>query len=418
MASTLDTVVGALRRVFGLRRPEPLQRVAYLPVAGMMMTQDEAMNVSAVWACVRIISEMIASCEWQIYAPAPGAKRRDRLLDDDRLWLLNTRPNKEMTAIGFWESMLIQALAWGSSYAQIQRGTRTGRPQALWPLPVDRSRLRRTETGDLVLETHDAAGVTWRIPYEDVFHVHGPGIDGLMGDNRIARAARAIAMSAAMQRAGVDFYSRGAQLAGVLEYPGKVAPATIDQLRQQWEETYAGAGNHYRPLILEGGMKFTATTATASDSSTVEEKRFSVEEICRWFGVPPHLVQHQGGSSTYGSIEHASIEFVRGTLRPWAVRLMQECDFKMFGGYYGPVRQSVIDLRPLTMGDLASRANAYSSLRTAGLFTTNEIRAWEGEDSIGPDGDVLLVQSAMVTLDSVLSGAQQPENPEPSKEAA
>lgn len=390
----------------GLRGEDPqsLQRwVPPFPIGGLQLTVDQSMSLSTVWACIDIIAKSIASCRWHIYEPVPGTNRR-RLLDSDwKTWMLNTRPNDDMTAIGFREALLFQAIPFGNAYAEIVRDA-GGRVTQLWPLLTDRMTPRRNpQTWALEYHYVQPDGSIAIMPARRVFHLRGPGLWGLMGDNVIARAAKTLAVAAAQERFSASFFGQGAQPIGALEFPGKLDDKTHARLKEDWAQKYKGPDNAHKPLILEAGMRFSPISIDPQKSQLTEGKKFSVEEICRWFGVPPHKVQHLE-HATFSNIEHSSIEFVRDSLRPWERRLCQEADAKLFDQTRGPWKVTEIDLRPLTQGDAVSRAQAQASWRQNGIMTANEIRAQEGLDDCGDDGDVLLVQSNLTTTERLLAG--------------
>lgn len=390
------------------RGEDPQRQVRYvLPyqVSGLNLTPDETLSLAAVWACIDVISSAVSSCRWSVFEPV--APRRRRRLDEDPLtWILNTRPNPEMTAIGFREAMLFQAIPFGNSYAEIVRDG-AGRIAQLWPLPSDRVRPMRDENWRLVYQHLEADGTTTILQSKDVFHLRGPGLYGLMGENVVARAAKSISVAAAQERYAASFFGQGAQPGGVLEWPTKLDKDTADRLKADWAEKRKGPENAHKPIILEAGMKWTATAIDPQKSQAVEARQFSVEEICRWFHVPPHKVQHLL-HATFSNIEHSSIEFVRDALTPWARRLDQEADFKLLRQDRAPWRYTCIDLRPLSAGDFASRATAYASGRQNGWLTANEIRELEGFDDCGDDGDVLLVQSNLTTVERIMNPPAPP----------
>lgn len=409
--SAFGAVRAFFSRVFGREDPSTLQRwPSMAAIAGVVVTAERALELATVWACMDIVSKSLSSCTWNVYEPVPGTKRRTLLDQDMRAWLLNTRPNPEMTGIGFREALFLQALASGNSYAEIVTDA-AGRVAELWPLDGARVRPNRSEDGSLVYDYSQPSGETVRLPQSRVFHLRGPGLNGLMGENIVARAARSLAVAAAQERFSADFFGRGAQLAGVLEIPTKVGAPQHELLRKEWAETHSGGGkNAFKPLILEGGMQFKPVSIEPGKASLVDDKKFSVEEICRWFGVPPHKVQHLE-HATFSNIEHSSIEFVRDSLRPWERRICQEADAKLFSQTRGPWRYTEIDLSPLTRGDAQSRAQAQASWRQNGIMTANEIRAQEGLDDVGDAGDVLLVQQNMTRLDTL--GAAPASQPQP-----
>lgn len=395
-----------------LRGEDPQREMRWIPpfpIAGIRLTADESLSLSTVWACIDIIAKSVASCDWQIYEPDPKNPKRRRLLHDDwKTWMLNTRPNPEMTAIGFREAMLFQAIPFGNSYAEIVRDAGS-KVNALWPLQTDRVMPRRDpKTWELVYHYTQPDGSITVFPQNRIYHVRGPGLWGLMGDSIIARAARTLGVAAAQERFSASFFGQGAQLAGVLKTNGKLDAETHKRLKEDWAEKYKGPDNAHKPLILEGGMDYTSISTDPQKAQLTEGKKFTVEEICRWFGVPPHKVQHLE-HATFSNIEHSSIEFVRDACRPWAVRLCQEATYKFFDQKRGPWKYTTIDLSPLTRGDALSRAQAQASWRQNGIKTANEIRADEGLDDCGDDGDVLLVPMNLTTVEKILT-AEEPSD--------
>lgn len=386
------------------------QWIPPFPIAGIVLTNEQALSLSTVWACIDIISKNISHCRWNVYEQQAGQENRRKLLfNDPRFYMLNTRPNPEMTAIALREALFFQAIPNGNAYAEIVKD-RGGRVVQLWPLITERMTPRRTPDWELYYEYIQPNGERVAFAPSQIFHLRGPGMYGLMGDNVIARAAKTLALAAAQERSSSAFFGQGAQPIGVLKTAGKLDEATYKRLKEDWSAKYKGPENAYKPLILEAGMEFQAISIDPAKAQMVEDKKFSVEEICRWFGVPPHKVQHLE-HATFSNIEHSSIDFVRDSLSPWERRICQEADYKLFDSARAPWKFTEIDLRPLTFGDATSRSNAQASWRQNGIMNTNEIRAMEGLNDIGPDGDVYLVQSNLTTVDRI----KNPPEPKPFK---
>lgn len=401
MANPWTWLRGLLARRQGEDPVEKIRYVVPYAGAGVRLTPDEALSVGAVWACVDAIAKAIASCRWNVFEPLDNGGRKV-LPNDPVSWLLNTRANSDMTAVGFREAMLYTAIPHGNAYAEIVRDG-GGRVAALWPLAEERVTPRRDpNTWELFYEYRQPDGSTVRLEQRQVFHLRGPGVSGLLGDNLVARAIKSISAAAAQERFSGTFFGNGANPGGVLEVSGKMDPTVLERLKNDFAEKRQGPENAHKPLILEGGMKWTPTAVEPQKSQLVEARQFSVEEICRWFGVPPHKVQHLL-RSTFSNIEHQSIEFVRDALTPWARRLEQEADFKLFPQMRGPWRYTSIDLAPLTFGDAYSRAQAHAIWRQNGIMSANEIRAAEGLNEAGPNGNVLLVQSNLTTVERLMA---------------
>lgn len=393
------------------RGDDPRRQIRYVlpyPVSGLNLTPDETLSIATVWACIDAIGSAIAAVPWNVYQPM-GPHRRQLLYEDPLMDILNVRPNPEMTAIGFREAMLFQAIPFGNAYAEIVKDG-AGRVAQLWPLYSDRMTPMRDENWQLVYQYRNPDGEIVYLPPSKVFHLRGPGLYGLMGENVIARAAKSIAVAAAQERYAASFFGQGASPGGVLEVQGKLSPETHQRLKEDWAEKRKGPENAHKPLILEAGMKFTPVSVEPQKAQLIEERQFSVEEIARWFKVPPHKIGHLL-RATFANIEHQSIEFVRDALTPWCRRLEQEADFKLFRRDRAPWRCTGLDTRALSQGDAQARANYYASGRQNGWLNANEIRAEEGYDEIGPEGDVYLVNGTLKPIDQVLEPPAPPPRP-------
>jgi HK97 family phage portal protein len=386
------------------RGPDPVAASRFVmpySVVGLNLGPDEILSLGAVWACIDAIARGIGQCDWNVYKPV-GHLRRELLVDDPLMWILNTRPNPEMTAIGFREALLFQAVPQGNAYAEIVRDL-GGRVSQLWPLLTERMQpKRRRDTWELYYEYRDETGQ--RIEYEprEILHIRGPGLSGLMGDNLIARAAKSMGVAAAQERYSGAFFGQGASPSIALEYPGVLDDKQMRRLKEDWAEKRKGPENAHKPMFLESGMKVQQLGVDPEKSQMVESRQFSVEEIARWFGVPLHKIQHLV-HATFSNIEHQSIEFVRDAINPWKKRCEQEADVKLLRQDRGPFRRTEFDTSPLLVGDLKSRADAYAILRQNGIATANECRAREGLNHAGPEGDVLLVQSNLTTMKKLLA---------------
>lgn len=379
------------------RRDDPnlyyrwLQRSA---PTGIYITPESALELSVVWGCVLAITNAIASCEWNVFEV--NGKDLQWLPNDPVNDLLNLRPNPDMTAISFREAMMFGALTWGNAYAEIVPDGK-GRPKELWPLQADCvvPRRRPEKPYKLYYEYHQQDGGTVELEAEQVYHLRGPGISGLMGDNLVARAAKSMGLAAAQERFAATYFGNNTIVGGVLEYPGKLTPAAHKVIQDDWADQYKGIAKSNKPALLEHGLKYTPFTNDADKAQMVESRQFSIEDICRWYCVPPHKVQHLL-RSTFNNIEQLGIEFTRDALTPWALRLTQEADFKFFP-VRGPKRRSKLDMGWLTHGDAKSRAEAHQFWRLMGVYSVNEIRAMEGKNGIGPVGDMRIVPLNMTT---------------------
>lgn len=409
-------IASALARLFqpknwgDVRPDDPARYMRYLPVPqlppNLQFTMDTALQFSAVWACVDCISKAISASHWAIYTN-DGNGNKTFLPNDQLVWVLNTRPNPEMTGIGWRECLMYAALTWGNGYAEIVKD-RAGRVKELWPLLPERMTPRRRpdKKASLYYDYYSLDGNHYILEPDQVFHLRGPSITGLLGENVVSRAAKSIALGIASERFALSYYGNNTVVGEILEYPGKLEPSAHARLKEEWEEKRQGADKAHKPIILEGGMKLTNINHDAEKSQIVNARTFQLEEICRWFGVPPHKVQHLI-RATFNNIEHLELEFVRDALTPWAKRIEQEADYKLFPQKSSPTRYTKINMAWLSQGDNESRAKAAVGWRQAGVKTANEIRHEEDLNAIEGAGDVLLVGSGMQTLDNLINPPDQ-----------
>ena len=376
--------------------PPPDPRLFIYPNApitadGNLLNAREALQLSAVWACVSVISRSISSCDWKVYERSNGTMTWK---DGDSLdWILNTRPNPEMPAIALKEALIYAALVWGDGYAEIVRDG-AGKVAELWPLEPDRVVPQRLGPGQpLMYRVMPLQGGFIDLPEERVFHLRGPSLTGFVGENMVYRAAKTLVLNQAADAFATSYYRNSTVIGGVLEYEKALDQKSHDRLIGSWKQGQGGPSKSHGPVILENGMKWKPLTADAGSSQMLEARKFQIEETARWFGVPIHMLGSLVGSQGYGTnIEALGLEFVRGCLTPWARRLEQEADFKLFPAR-GPGARKItrVDMSPLYRADTKTRAEAASILRDCGVLSVNDILRDEGRNTIGPEGDMRVV---------------------------
>lgn len=371
--------------------------------AGVNVTEDTAQTFSAVAACVRIISETLASLPWCVYRKLEGG--REELPGNPIAWLLGYQPNPEQTAVVFRRQLLAHYLLWGNGYAEIERG-QDGRSVWLWPLLPDRTEIRRSETGALVCLVLDADGKRFVIPRENVYHLSDGSYDGLMGVSRVQLGRRAIGAGIAQDVFTSSYYQNGASVGGVIEQKtgAALSPDGVKTLLKSFNEEHAGPDRARKTLYLDAGMEYKQLTIPLSDAQFLETRRFQVEEICRWFGVPQHLVQMLT-ESNYAISYTADKNFVEHTLRPIAVLMEQEANLRLFGAKARGTIYSRLNLSALMRGDPKVRGEWYKAMVNAGVMSINEVRALEELNSIGPEGDEHYLQTSMTTLGRIAEGS-------------
>ncbi|MEA1961272.1 MAG: phage portal protein [Bacillota bacterium] len=342
--------------------------------SGKTVNERTAMQTTAVYACVRILAETIASLPLHVYQYTDSGK--EKTIDHQLYYLLHDEPNPEMTSFVFRETLMSHLLLWGNAYAQIIRDGR-GKIQALYPLLPDKMTVDRSPKGELFYEYRkDTGSVLLR--RDEVLHIPGLGFDGLVGYSPIAMAKNAIGMAIATEEYGAKFFANGANPGGVLEHPGVVKdPARI---RESWNAVYQGSINAHRVAVLEEGMKFQSIGIPPEQAQFLETRKFQTEEICRIFRVPPHLVADLD-KATFSNIEHQSISFVVHTIRPWLVRLEQSINQSLLGKSEKGQCFVGFVVDGLLRGDYASRMQGYAVGIQNGFLSPNDVRRLENMNS-------------------------------------
>lgn len=366
--------------------------------AGVRVTPEIAFQVSAVWACIDVIASAMSSSAWNVYEWL--AKDDHEFLFDDALqWVLNTRWNTEMTAQSGKRAVMIAAVSWGNGYAEIVRDL-SGRVVELWPISPERVEpMRPIGGGPMFYRVYNELGGWVDLESRDVLHIKGAGISGLMGDNVIAKAVRSIALTIALERFGESYFGNNTQMGGWLGVPKELGEAAYTRMKASLEEGRKGVNRAFRMGIFEGGATWHPEETNADDAQLIPARQQQVEEICRWFRVPPHKVAHLL-RATNNNIEHQGLEFSRDTLRPWKIEIEQEGEYKLFSRR-GKPRFISIDITWASQGDFKSRMEGYQIGRAMGVYSANDILKKEGENTIGPAGDIRIVQGAMIRLEDV-----------------
>jgi len=376
--------------------------------AGKNVTQRSAMQMTAVYACVRILSEAVASLPLHVYRYEENGNKR-RAYDSRLYRILHDEPNPEMSSFVFRETLMTHLCLWGNAYAQIIRDP-YGRVTALYPLMPDRMTVMRDDkTGNIYyLYTRSYEDKQTTPPYQvrlekrDVFHIPGLGFDGLVGYSPIAMAKNSVGLAIAAEEYGGKFYQNGATPSGVLMHPGNLKdPARV---RDAWNAAFKGSENAGKVAVLEEGMKYSSISINPSEAQFLETRKFQIDEIARIFRIPPHMVGDLEKSS-FSNIEQQSLEFVQYTLRPWLVRWEQAISRSLLTDEEKIDTFARFNVDGLLRGDYASRMQGYATARQNGWMSANDIRELEDLDKIPADlgGDLYLVNGNMLPLESIVN---------------
>jgi HK97 family phage portal protein len=360
------------------------------------------MQMTAVYSCVRILSEAVAGLPLHFYRYTDNGGK-EKAADHPLYFLLHDEPNPEMTSFVFRETLMTHLLLWGNAYAQIIRNGK-GEVIGLYPLMPDRMGVERDSKGQLYYEytvsMEDAPtvkGSTVILPPTEVLHIPGLGFDGLVGYSPIAMAKNAIGMAIACEEYGAKFFANGAQPSGVLEHPGTIKDPT--RVRESWQSTFGGSHNANKVAVLEEGMKYTPISISPEQAQFLETRKFQINEIARIFRVPPHMVGDLEKSS-FSNIEQQSLEFVKYTLDPWVSRWEQSMARSLLTAEEKKKYFVKFNVDGLLRGDYQSRMNGYAVGRQNGWMSANDIRELENLDRIPEEagGDLYLINGNMTKL--------------------
>jgi HK97 family phage portal protein len=359
-------------------------------VTGIEMDEDTALRYSAVWAAVNIISGAVGFLP--IIAYKQSGKSKERLTKHPVAKLMHSRPNPYMDALTFKEVLQAHVLGYGNGYAEIERDG-AGRPIALWPLLPNKTE-PIIENKQLVYRVYQP-DKTVILPYDSVLHIKGLGFDGLKGYSVIQYAAENLALGVAAEKNAAAFFGNDSSPTGILTTDDPLKKETKEVVEKDWEEKHKGLDKRYRIAVLHSGLKWMQVGISAKDSQLIESRKFSVNDVARWFTIPPHMLGDLE-RATFSNIEHQGLEFVMWTLMKWLKRWELECTHKLFStaeqdDYY---LEFLVDA--LLRGDTKSRNESYrialGGNNNPAYMTVNEVREKENLAAV-PGGDELFMPS-------------------------
>ena len=368
--------------------------------SGRRVNERSAMQMTAVYSCVRILSEAVASLPLHVYVRMDFGT--EKALKHPLYKVLHDEPNHEMTSFVFRETLMTHLLLWGNAYAQIIRNGK-GEVLGLYPLMPDRMKVDRDEQGHIYYQYFVMDGDALinktsivKLSESEVLHIPGLGFDGLVGYSPIAMAKNAIGMAIATEEYGASIFANGATPSGILEYPGTIKDP--EAMRESWSQGFSGTNSH-KVAILEEGMKYTPISISPNEAQFLETRKFQINEIARIFRVPPHMVGDLEKSS-FSNIEQQSLEFVKYTLDPWVTRWEQSIVRRLFTEEEKKKYYVKFNVDGLLRGDYQSRMNGYATARQNGWMSANDIRELENLDRIPSEegGDLYLINGNMLPL--------------------
>ena len=369
----------------------------YPTTSGENVSEDTALNCSAVWCATNVLCGTGASLPLPVYRGGDGEERtKDR---SHKLWyLLNVAPNSEMSAFQFRTIMWIWQVNWGNAYAEIQREGNgpDGEIVALWPLHPARVEVCRDSMGTLFYKVRNDAGEIVPLETWEMFHVQSIITDdGIVGHGVIAHARQTIGAAIGAEKYGAAWFGSAGIPRVVVEHPGTWDPDQRKAFRKEWDEIHSGPDGH-RVALLMGGAKAVPLSMSADDSQFLGQRAYGNEEIARWYLIPPHLLQSLD-RATFNNIEELGINFVRYCLLLWCRSWETAIRQRLFTESERATYFVEHNVDALLRGNHAARSAFYTAMTNAALMTRNECRKLENLDAVD-GGDTFLVQGAMVPL--------------------
>ena len=337
-------------------------------------SENRAMALSAVWACVRLVAGTISSLPLELYRSTPEGRM---VAKDHALYrILHNKPNSDQTALNFWQFMSASVELQGNGFSEIARSS-DGRVVAILPPFAPESvQPKRASNGSLAYEI--TAGSRRTLGQDSVLHIRGFGGGPLGGMSTLAYASSAIGLASAMQASSAAMFRNGVQLSGYVQTDESLTEEQRREAETLINQQMAGADNVGVARLFDRGMKFQPLSINPDDAQMLESRQHSVEEICRYFGVPPHMIGHSN-TTTWGSgIEQMTIGFVQFTLRERLKNIESTLEAQLLSPAERAEGMRIeFNLEGLLRGDSESRTKFYESGLSNKWMTINEVRAKE-----------------------------------------
>lgn len=358
-----------------------------------VINEHTALNMSAVWAANRVLSGAVSILPLKIYkTDQDDSRTQDRKSNAAKI---AKKPNREMTSITFWEAMTTHMIMRGNAYAEIEFDSYKN-PVALWPLHPGSCTPDRDTSGNIIYRSTGNDGKEVVLDASRIFHVPGMGCDGLKGYSVIEMARKSLGVGASYEQAASSLADNGMRPSGALKFPGSLQELAKDDKAKEINKKHGGVSNWGKMLLLYGGMEWQQFGINPADAQFLETRAFQVEEIARWFMIPPHML-YDLRRSTNNNIEHQGQQFVTFSLMYWLTKIAQEYDRKIIRDETGDTySEHLVDA--LLRGDFESRMNGYGKAINWGIMSPNDARRKENQ-SPAPGGDQYFIPVNMRPID-------------------
>ena len=376
-------------------------------VSGVRVSEDSMLKVAAAWSCCRILSETIGSLPWAMYKRDAKTGNSERADEHSLSRVLMEKPNPDMTSVEFREASVLNLCQNGNAYSLIERAG--SEIVSLYPMHAPCVTPQRNE-GVVSYRVQESGGKVEVYPQEKIWHVKGFGRNGLVGLSPLGAAREVLGTATAMEQFGAAFFSQGGKPAGVISMPGYLQKEQRAIARENLNQMMGGLGNAHRFALFEGGMKPEPWgEMSLDDMQFIMSRKFSIQEICRFYRIPPHMVADLE-RATFSNIEQQSQEFVQYTLMPYFTRIEDSVSRWLLtaadrsAGYF--LR---FNFEGLLRADSAARATFVAQMLQNGVMTRNEVRAKENLNASDDEGmDDFTVQMNMTTIEN-LAAVEPPD---------
>lgn len=342
--------------------------------AGIRVSEEKALAVGAVYACVKVISETMAQMDLEVVEKVGKTTKANT--SHPNYWLLHAEPSPYYNRFEFIQSLVAYALLWGNGYAQIKRD-RFATAKELKLIPSWEVTPKMSERGRLYYEWTSNNGTTTIILAEDMIHLKNLGTNGLVGMSPIEIQRENLGSSLAKIAHEGAFYSNGAKASGILMTPGTMGQTEVNNVKDSFNKANEGIKNRFKTIILEEGVKYQQLTIPQNDAQFLESKKFDQTEIAGWFRVPPHMIGNLTDSN-YSNIDAQDRAFAKTCIVPWTTRLQQEFDRKLFFDGERGKYMSQFNLDDLIKGDIKTRYEVWNLGIQGGILKPTEPREAEG----------------------------------------
>jgi len=372
-----------------------LNLYAYFPrlqesVSGEPVTPATALQVAAVFACVKVLAEDVGTLPLQVYRRTADGKGKERAEDDSLYRLLHLQPNPEMSSVTWRQTMMVHLGLWNRHFSEIVRDPK-GKPLEIWPIPnPDWVTLHRRDDKKKTLYYRVAVpgGGIKELELRQMLHVRGLSIDGYISIDVLSVARDVIGLALASQKYAARYFRNGAEPSAVLEYPNKLTDEAYKRLLGSYKEQTTGENRHGM-VILENGAKWIKTSNSPAESQLTEARKEAVIEICRYYCMPPHKIGALE-RATNNNVEQQDLDYFKSTLRPQLVNIEQELTIQLAGDL-------IVEflIAGLLRGDQETRYQSYALGIQNGFLSPNEVRAMENLNP-RPGGDVYYHPANMI----------------------